>query len=196
MIDRVANHLGRKLVEVPVGFKWFVEGLLDGSGGQPIGFGGEESAGASFRRLDGTTWTTDKDGIIMNLLAAEILATTGKDPDQVYGELEDMFGSPIYERMDAPASLEEKAALKNLSPEMVPAGDLAGEPVLTVLTRAPSNQAPLEGLKVMTANGWFAARPSGTENIYKIYAESFLGEDHLERLQQEAQDMVRAALQG
>lgn len=190
MIDYVARELGRTLVETPVGFKWFVDGLLNGE----LGFGGEESAGASFARLDGTVWTTDKDGIIMDLLAAEILAVTGRDPDQIYGELEERFGSPIYERIEAPASPEQKAILANLSPEMVPAGDLAGDPVETVLTRAPGNSAPLGGLKVMTRSGWFAARPSGTENVYKIYAESFRGEEHLERLQKEAVEMVNAAL--
>ncbi len=190
MIDRVAEALGRRLAEVPVGFKWFVDGLLDGS----YGFGGEESAGASFLRMDGTVWTTDKDGFIMDLLAAEILARTGKDPAQHYRELTQRFGDPVYRRVDAPATPEQKAILKNLSPDMVTADALAGEPILAKLTRAPGNNAPIGGLKVVAANGWFAARPSGTEDIYKIYAESFLGEDHLERILQEAQAIVDAAL--
>lgn len=189
MIDRVAAHLGRKLSEVPVGFKWFVDGLIDGS----YGFGGEESAGASFLRKDGTVWTTDKDGIIMGLLAAEITARTGRDPGEAYAELEARFGSPVYERMDAPASPEQKAAFKRLTPEMVAADTLAGEPILARLTRAPGNGADIGGLKVVTKNGWFAARPSGTENIYKIYAESFLGREHLAKVQAEAQAIVDAA---
>jgi phosphoglucomutase len=190
MIDRVARHLGRKLAEVPVGFKWFVQGLLDGS----CGFGGEESAGASFLRRDGTVWTTDKDGIIMDLLAAEITAKTGRDPAGLYGDLEARFGKPVYERMDAPAGPEQKAALERLSPDAVTAGDLAGDAIIARLTRAPANGAPIGGLKVVTENGWFAARPSGTEDIYKIYAESFLGEPHLRRIQEEAKAIVQAAL--
>jgi len=189
MIDRVAARLGRRLAEVPVGFKYFVDGLIDGS----YGFGGEESAGASFLRQDGTVWTTDKDGIIMDLLAVEITAVTGKDPGQHYQTLEAEFGSPVYERMDAPANRKQKAALANLSPEMVEAGELAGEAIIAKLTRAPGNNEPIGGLKVVTENGWFAARPSGTEDIYKIYAESFKGPDHLRQLQTEAQEMVQAA---
>ena len=190
MIDRVASHLHRRLSEVPVGFKWFVDGLIDGS----YGFGGEESAGAAFLRKDGTVWTTDKDGIIMDLLAAEITARTGKDPAEIYRDLERDFGSPLYERIDSPATPEQKAALKKLSPEMVTAGELAGEPIKEKLTRAPGNNAPIGGLKVVTENGWFAARPSGTEDIYKIYAESFKGEDHLHRIKEEAQAIVKAAI--
>ena len=190
MIDRVAAHLGRRLAEVPVGFKFFVEGLLDGS----FGFGGEESAGASFLRREGTVWTTDKDGIIMDLLAAEITAVTGKDPGEHYRELEQLFGSPVYERMDAPANREQKKVLSNLSPEMVTAQTLGGEPITARLTHAPANNAAIGGLKIVTANGWFAARPSGTEDVYKIYAESFLGADHLKRIQQEAQTIVSDAL--
>ncbi len=190
MIDRVAEALGRRLAEVPVGFKWFVDGLLDGS----YGFGGEESAGASFLRMDGAVWTTDKDGFIMDLLAAEILARTGQDPTQHYRGLTQRFGDPVYRRIDAPATPGQKAILKNLSPDMVTADALAGEPILAKLTRAPGNNAPIGGLKVVAQNGWFAARPSGTEDIYKIYAESFLGEDHLERILQEAQAIVDAAL--
>jgi phosphoglucomutase len=189
MIDRVTAHIGRTLCEVPVGFKWFVDGLLDGS----YGFGGEESAGASFLRKDGTVWTTDKDGIILDLLAAEITAVTGRDPGEHYGALEAQFGSPIYERTDAPANIEQKAALANLTPDMVEAGELAGEPILAKLTRAPGNDAPIGGLKVVTENGWFAARPSGTEAVYKVYAESFKGAEHLGRIQDEAQLIVSAA---
>ncbi len=189
MIDRVAASLGRRLVEVPVGFKWFVDGLLDGS----LGFGGEESAGASFLRRDGSVWTTDKDGIILDLLAAEITAVTGRDPGEHYRALEAEFGSPVYERMDAPANRAQKAALANLSPEMVEASELAGEPIVAKLTRAPGNNAAIGGLKVVTENGWFAARPSGTEDIYKIYAESFKGREHLHQIQQEAQAIVSAA---
>jgi phosphoglucomutase len=189
MIDRVAAAMGRRLYEVPVGFKWFVVGLLDGS----LGFGGEESAGASFLRFDGTVWTTDKDGPILDLLAAEILATTGKDPAQHYAELEEQFGSPIYRRTDAKANSEQKAALSALSPEMVTAREMAGEPILATMTRAPGNEASFGGLKIVTENGWFAARPSGTEEIYKIYAESFLGESHLAQIQAEAQAIVQAA---
>ncbi|MGD8561344.1 MAG: phosphoglucomutase (alpha-D-glucose-1,6-bisphosphate-dependent) [Desulfarculaceae bacterium] len=189
MIDRVAAHLGRELKEVPVGFKWFVDGLIDGS----YGFGGEESAGASFLRQDGTVWTTDKDGIIMDLLSAEMTARLGKDPGQVYRELEERFGSPLYQRLDAPASSAQKKALKKLSPEMVSAAELAGEKIEAKLTHAPGNNAAIGGLKVVSQNGWFAARPSGTEDIYKIYAESFLGEDHLRRIQQDAQEIVNKA---
>ena len=190
MIDRVAADLGRKLVEVPVGFKWFVEGLKDGT----IGFGGEESAGASFLRRDGTTWCTDKDGIILDLLAAEILAVTGKDPGEQYQELTRQFGEPVYERVDAPATPEQKAVLKRLSPDQVAATELAGEKILARLTEAPGNGAAIGGLKVVTENGWFAARPSGTEDIYKIYAESFLGRDHLGKIQEEAREIVSKAL--
>jgi len=190
MIDRVAGHLKRRLSEVPVGFKWFVEGLIDGS----YGFGGEESAGAAFLRKDGTVWTTDKDGIIMDLLAAEITARTGKDPAEIYIDLEQNFGSPVYERIDAPATPEQKAALKKLSPDMVTARELAGEPIKAKLTHAPGNNAPIGGLKVVTENGWFAARPSGTEDIYKIYAESFKGEDHLNQIKEEALAIVKAAI--
>jgi len=192
MIDRVAARLGRRLVEVPVGFKWFVEGLLGGS----IGFGGEESAGASFLRRDGTVWTTDKDGILLNLLAAEILAVTGRDPGEHYGELQRIFGSPAYRRIDAPADARQKSILAALSPDAVRATSLAGETILRKLTRAPANDAPIGGLKVTTENGWFAARPSGTEDIYKIYAESFLGEDHLDRILEEAEEIVAVALEG
>jgi phosphoglucomutase len=189
MIDRVTAHLGRKLAEVPVGFKWFVDGLVDGS----YGFGGEESAGASFLRRDGTVWTTDKDGIILDLLAAEITAVTGKDPGEHYRALEEQFGSPVYERMDAPANPAQKKVLSNLSPEMVTATELAGEPIIAKLTHAPANNAPIGGLKIVTENGWFAARPSGTENVYKIYAESFKGPEHLAAIQAEAQAIVSAA---
>ncbi len=189
MIDRVASHLGRRLSEVPVGFKWFVDGLIDGS----YGFGGEESAGASFLRKQGTVWTTDKDGIILNLLAAEIMATTQHDPGEHYKELQHQFGNPVYERIDAPASREQKVVLGKLNPEMVEAKALAGESVIAKLTHAPGNNAAIGGLKVVTENGWFAARPSGTEDIYKIYAESFNGIDHLRNIQEEAQAIVNAA---
>ncbi|MCB9420427.1 MAG: alpha-D-glucose phosphate-specific phosphoglucomutase [Ardenticatenaceae bacterium] len=189
MIDRVAAGQKLKLSEVPVGFKWFVDGLIDGS----YGFGGEESAGASFLRHDGTVWTTDKDGIIMDLLAAEITAVTGKDPAKIYGELEERYGRPVYERSDAPANREQKAILANLSPEMVTATEMAGEPITAKLTHAPGNGAAIGGLKVVTENGWFAARPSGTEEIYKIYAESFKGQEHLKKIQAEAQTIVQAA---
>ena len=189
MIDRVATSLGRPLAEVPVGFKWFVDGLLSGL----YGFGGEESAGASFLRRDGRAWTTDKDGIILDLLAAEITAKTGRDPGQHYAALTERFGAPVYERMDAPATTEQQGILANLSPEQVTAEELAGEKITARLTRAPANDAPIGGLKVVTENGWFAARPSGTEPIYKIYAESFLGADHLRRIQEEAQEIVGAA---
>lgn len=186
MIDRVASHLGRPLSEVPVGFKWFVDGLLDGS----CGFGGEESAGASFLRRDGTVWTTDKDGIILDLLAAEITAKTGKDPGEHYGELTDKFGEPVYERIDARASVEQKAVLAKLSPDQITASSLAGEKITAKLTRAPGNDAPIGGLKVIAENGWFAARPSGTEDVYKIYTESFRGVSHLGQIQEEAQAIV------
>jgi phosphoglucomutase len=190
LIDRVVASLGRKLSEVPVGFKWFAPGLFDGS----CCFGGEESAGASFLRRDGTVWTTDKDGPIMNLLAAEILAKTGKDPGVHYQELAAQFGAPLYTRIDAPASPEQKALLQKLSPEAVKAQTLAGEPIVARLTRAPGNNASIGGLKIVTENGWFAARPSGTENIYKIYAESFRDERHLNAIVSEAQEIVTAAL--
>lgn len=192
MIDRVANDLGRRLCEVPVGFKWFVDGLADGS----LGFGGEESAGASFLRKDGTVWSTDKDGFILALLAAEITASTGKDPSEHYQQLEEQFGSPAYARIDAPATPAQKAALKSLTPESVKSTELAGEPMTAMLTNAPGNGAAIGGLKVVTENGWFAARPSGTENIYKIYAESFKGESHLLEIQSDAQSVVEQAVAG
>ncbi len=190
MIDRVVLGLGRELCEVPVGFKWFVDGLVDGS----FGFGGEESAGASFLRRNGQVWTTDKDGIILALLSAEITAVTGKDPGEHYKKMEEQFGSPIYSRSDAPASREEKAILSKLSPDQVSANTLAGDPITAKLTAAPGNGAAIGGLKVCTEHAWFAARPSGTEDIYKIYAESFKGEDHLRRVQEEAQGIVSQAL--
>ena len=190
MLDRVAADLGRRLFEVPVGFKWFVQGLLDGE----LGFGGEESAGASFLRRDGTVWTTDKDGIVPCLLAAELTARSGRDPGQMYAGLTERFGAPVYRRIDAPATPAQKAALARLSPEQVSASTLAGEPLTGILTTAPGNGAPIGGLKVTAEHGWFAARPSGTENVYKIYAESFLGDEHLERLIEEAQAVVTAAL--
>ena len=186
MIDRVAKDLRRRLAEVPVGFKWFVDGLIDGS----YGFGGEESAGASFLRKDGTVWTTDKDGILLNLLAAEITATTGRDPGECYQSLTTQFGAPIYERTDAPATPNEKAALKRMSESDLDASELAGEPIKQVLTKAPENGAAIGGLKVTTENGWFAARPSGTEDVYKIYAESFVGREHLAAIQGEAKDLI------
>jgi phosphoglucomutase len=186
IIDRVAANLGRRLDEVPVGFKWFVDGLLDGS----LGFGGEESAGASFLRRNGGPWSTDKDGLIMGLLSAEITAKLGKDPGERYGELTRKFGNPVYERIDAAASPEEKAILAKLSPEQISAKELAGERIEAMLTTAPSNGAPIGGLKVVTKNGWFAARPSGTENVYKIYSESFLGSEHLKRIQDEARTLI------
>jgi phosphoglucomutase len=192
MIDRVAADLGRRLVEVPVGFKWFVPGLLDGSGP----FGGEESAGASFLRRDGSVWTTDKDGILLALLASEIIARTGKSPSQLYGELTDRHGEPAYARVDAPADRDQKARLAALSPEDVEAEALAGEPITAKLTEAPGNGAPIGGLKVVTESAWFAARPSGTEDVYKIYAESFRGAEHLARVQEEAREVVSAALGG
>ena len=192
LIDRVAKRLGRRLVEVPVGFKWFVAGLLDGS----IGFGGEESAGASFLRKDGTVWSTDKDGIIMDLLAAEIRAASGRDPGQRYEDLAHEMGRPVYTRIDAPATPKEKAALKKLAPEAVKADRLGGEPIRSKLTRAPGNGAEIGGLKVVAENGWFAARPSGTEDVYKIYAESFRDEGHLREIVAEAQAIVAEALRG
>ena len=190
IIDRVADYLGRRVVEVPVGFKWFVDGLLSGE----LFFGGEESAGASFLRKDGTVWSTDKDGIIMNLLAAEITAGTGSDPGIFYQNLTKQFGAPIYARIEAPATYEQKQKLKSLAPEDIRATTLAGEPIKAILTRAPGNDAPIGGLKVVAENGWFALRPSGTEDIYKIYAESFRDEDHLRQIQQEAQDIADAVL--
>jgi phosphoglucomutase len=190
MIDRVTARLGRKLYEVPVGFKWFVDGLLDGS----LGFGGEESAGASFVRLDGSVWTTDKDGIVPALLAAEITARMGRDPGEIYRELTCEFGEPFYDRVEAAATPEQKEALERLSPEQVRFTDLAGEEIQTILTSAPGNGAPIGGLKVVAENGWFAARPSGTEDIYKIYGESFRGTDHLRRILEEAQSLVSDVL--
>ena len=190
MIDRVVNDIGRRLVEVPVGFKWFVDGLFDGS----FGFGGEESAGASFLRFDGTPWSTDKDGIIMCLLAAEITAVTGKNPQQHYDELAERFGAPSYNRLQASATSAQKAALSKLSPEMVSADTLAGDPITARLTAAPGNGASIGGLKVMTENGWFAARPSGTEDAYKIYCESFLGAEHREKIEKEAVEIVSEVL--
>ena len=190
MIDRVVKKLGRRLVEVPVGFKWFVEGLIDGS----LGFGGEESSGATFLRHDGTVWTTDKDGIVPNLLAAEITARTGKDPGEHYQQLTAELGRPYYTRIDAPATLEQKARLEKLSPEAIVTPTLAGEPIRHKLTRAPGDGAPIGGLKVVTANGWFAARPSGTEDIYKIYAESFKDQQHLDAIVNEGQKIVKDAL--
>ncbi|MFG2427599.1 phosphoglucomutase (alpha-D-glucose-1,6-bisphosphate-dependent) [Streptomyces sp. NPDC048590] len=190
MIDRVAADLGRPLVEVPVGFKWFVDGLFGGT----LGFGGEESAGASFLRRDGRVWTTDKDGILLALLASEITAVTGSTPSQHYGELAGRFGDPAYARIDAPATREQKAVLARLSPEQVTAGTLAGEPITAVLTEAPGNGAAIGGLKVCTENAWFAARPSGTEDVYKVYAESFQGPEHLTRVQDEARTLVSEAL--
>ncbi|NUV68824.1 alpha-D-glucose phosphate-specific phosphoglucomutase [Streptomyces sp. CAI-121] len=192
MIDRVAQDLGRTLVEVPVGFKWFVDGLYDGS----LGFGGEESAGASFLRRDGRVWTTDKDGILLALLASEITAVTGATPSEHYARLTDRFGDPAYARIDAPATREEKAVLAKLSPQQVKADTLAGEPVTAVLTEAPGNGAPIGGLKVCTDSAWFAARPSGTEDVYKVYAESFQGPGHLARVQEEARALVSEALGG
>jgi len=192
MIDRVTAGLGRALFEVPVGFKWFVPGLLDGS----VAFGGEESAGASFLQRDGSVWTTDKDGIILALLASEITAVTGQSPSQLYGALTERYGSPVYARVDTPASREEKAALARLSPEQVPTSELAGEKILAALTTAPGNGAPIGGLKVVAESGWFAARPSGTEDVYKLYAESFRGPDHLTAIQEEARAIVAAAIGG
>ncbi|MEO7651086.1 MAG: phosphoglucomutase (alpha-D-glucose-1,6-bisphosphate-dependent) [Bryobacteraceae bacterium] len=191
LIDRVTAALGRRLVEVPVGFKWFVSGLLDGS----LGFGGEESAGASFLRKNGTVWTTDKDGIILGLLAAEMTARTGRDPGELYRELTEKFGEPVYERIDAVASPAQKAVLERLSPDQVHATLLAGDPIEAMLTAAPGNGRAIGGLKVTTARGWFAARPSGTEEVYKIYAESFAGREHLRQIQQEAQALISAVFQ-
>jgi len=190
LIDRVAAKLGRKLVEVPVGFKWFVSGLLDGS----LGFGGEESAGASFLRCDGTVWSTDKDGIIMNLLAAEMMAKTGRDPGELYRELTKELGEPVYERIDAAATPAQKTILSKLAPDQVQAAELAGDTIVAKLTTAPGNGASIGGLKVVTEQGWFAARPSGTEDVYKLYAESFRGKDHLKRIQEEAQALITKAL--
>src|SRR6516162_3998723 len=190
MIDFVAKSLGRKLVEVPVGFKWFVDGLLDGS----LGFGGEESAGASFLRLDGTVWTTDKDGIILGLLAAEITARAGRDPGELYSEITRDLGAPVYERMDVPATPEQKEILTGLSAQQISIQDLAGEQILATLTTAPGNGSPIGGLKVIAENGWFAVRPSGTEDVYKVYAESFRGQEHLRRIQEEAQAIVAGVL--
>jgi phosphoglucomutase len=190
LIDRVAKHLGRRLYEVPVGFKWFVEGLLDSS----LGFGGEESAGASFLRRDGSVWTTDKDGIIMGLLAAEMTARTGRDPGELYEELATLHGAPHYARMDAAATPDQKAVLGRLSPDQIAASELAGEPIEAVLTNAPGDGNAIGGLKVTTRNGWFAARPSGTEDIYKIYAESFVSAEHLAQIQREAQDVISAVM--
>ncbi len=190
LIDRVAAKLGRKLIEVPVGFKWFVTGLVDGS----LGFGGEESAGASFLRLDATVWSTDKDGIIMDLLAAEMMAKTGRDPSKLYQDLTNELGEPVYERIDAPATPEQKTILSKLSPHQVSATELAGDRIVMMLTKAPGNGATIGGLKVVTDNGWFAARPSGTEDVYKLYAESFKGKEHLKRIQWEAQALITSAL--
>jgi phosphoglucomutase len=190
MIDRVAARLGRPLVEVPVGFKWFVEGLINGT----LGFGGEESAGASFLRRDGTVWTTDKDGIVLGLLAAEMTAVTGRDPGDLYDDLTREFGDFAYERIDAPATPDQKAALQHLSPDQITASTIAGDRIVSRLTKAPGNGAPIGGLKVVTEKGWFAARPSGTEDVYKLYAESFTGRDHLKRIQEEAQAIIRRAL--
>ncbi len=189
MIDRVATGLGRRVVEVPVGFKWFVDGLISGS----LAFGGEESAGASFSRRDCSVWTTDKDGLIMGLLAAEMTARTGRDPGELYRELTKQFGAPVYQRIDAPASAKQKAVLERLSPSEVSASALAGEKIEAMLTTAPGNGAPIGGLKVAAKNGWFAARPSGTEEVYKLYAESFIGEDHLKRIQAEARQIISGA---
>ncbi len=190
LIDRVTAKLGRKLYEVPVGFKWFVEGLLDGS----LGFGGEESAGASFLRLDGSVWTTDKDGIVPALLSAEMTARMGRDPGEIYSELTRELGEPVYDRVEAPATAEQKQTLLQLSPQQIQSAELAGEKIQRILTHAPGNDAPVGGLKVIAESGWFAARPSGTEDIYKIYAESFRGADHLRRILEEAQVIVDTAL--
>jgi phosphoglucomutase len=190
LIDRVAVKLKRKLVEVPVGFKWFVSGLLDGS----LGFGGEESAGASFLRRDGSVWTTDKDGIIMDLLAAEMMAKTGRNPGELYRDLTNELGEPVYERKDAPATPEQKTILSKLSPDQVKATEIAGDKIVEMMTTAPGNGASIGGLKVVTDQGWFAARPSGTEDVYKLYAESFRGKDHLRRIQEEAQSLIAKAL--
>ena len=189
MIDRVAARLGRALVEVPVGFKYFVDGLLDGS----LGFGGEESAGASFLRRDGTTWVTDKDGLIMGLLAAEMTARTGRDPGELYRELTRELGDPVYERIDAPATREEKAALARLTADDLALRELGGDPVTAILTAAPGDGKPIGGIKVVTEHGWFAARPSGTEEVYKLYAESWKGATHLRQIQDEAQAIIARA---
>jgi phosphoglucomutase len=190
IIDRVAKGLNRPMLEVPVGFKWFVDGLIDGS----LGFVGEESAGATFLRRNGQVWTTDKDGLIPGLLSAEMTARTGKDPGQLYAELTEKYGNPVYQRIDAAATKDQKAKLAKLSPQQVTAKQLAGEPITAILTEAPGNHAAIGGLKVTTENGWFAARPSGTEDVYKIYAESFKGEAHLKQIQTEAQQLVTAAI--
>jgi phosphoglucomutase len=190
LIDRVAGHLDRRVCEVPVGFKWFVDGLLDGS----LTFAGEESAGATFARLDGSVWTTDKDGFVMDLLAAEITAKTGRDPAEHYRDLIGRFGEPLYERIDTPATAAEKAALACLSPERVRASELAGSAILAKITHAPGNGAAIGGLKVVAEDGWFAARPSGTEQVYKLYAESFLGKEHLAQIQAEARSLLEEAL--
>ncbi len=192
MIDRVSVGLNRRLLEMPVGFKWFVPGLLDGS----IGLAGEESAGASLLRRDGSVWTTDKDGIALALLAAEIRSVTGRSPSELYRSLTERYGDPAYARIDAPADREQKLRLSRLSAGAISASQLAGEPIIATLTRAPGNGAPIGGLKVITEHAWFAARPSGTEDVYKIYAESFLGADHLSQVQEEAQQVVTAALDG
>jgi phosphoglucomutase len=192
VIDRVAAKVGRALVEVPVGFKWFVPGLLDGS----LGFGGEESAGASFLRRDGSVWTTDKDGLVMDLLAVELMARTNRDPSELYSDLTRELGAPVYERIDAPATANQKAVLLKLSPEDVHASELAGDPIEGILTTAPGNGAPIGGLKVVTSQGWFAARPSGTEDVYKLYAESFRGIEHLRRIQEEARALLSRVLAG
>lgn len=192
IIDRVAGKVGRKLLEVPVGFKWFVDGLIDGS----FGFGGEESAGASFLRRDGSVWTTDKDGLIPGLLAAEITAKTGRDPAENFAKLTKKLGTPFYERIDAPATVEQKAILKKLSPDQIDAKELAGEPIKAVFDKAPSNDAAIGGIKIVTENGWFAARPSGTEDVYKIYAESFRNEKHLHAIQEEAQALIARTFKG
>jgi phosphoglucomutase len=190
MIDRVAARLGRRLIAVPVGFKWFVPGLLDGS----LGFAGEESAGAACLRRDGTVWTTDKDGIILGLLAAEMMAHSGRDPGELYAGLTREFGQPAYERTDVPATAEEKALFKKLTPAALAASELAGEPVERVLTEAPGNNASIGGIQVIAPNGWFAVRPSGTEDVYKVYAESFRGPEHLRRIQEDARRLVAEAL--
>ena len=190
IIDRVAKGLNRPMLEVPVGFKWFVDGLIDGT----LGFVGEESAGATFLRRNGGVWTTDKDGLILGLLSAEMTATTGKDPGILYNELTAKYGAPVYQRIDAEATPEQKAKLGKLSPSQVTAKELAGEPITSILTEAPGNHAPIGGLKVTTENGWFAARPSGTEDVYKIYAESFNGQAHLTQIQTEAKALVAKAI--
>jgi phosphoglucomutase len=192
MIEKVAAKLGRKIYDVPVGFKWFADGLLNGS----LCFGGEESAGASFTRMDGSVWTTDKDGIIPALLSAEMQAVIGRDAGELYDDLTQQFGNPLYNRIEAAATDEQKKMLANLKPEAITSKELAGEKILNVITRAPGNNAPIGGLKVITENGWFAARPSGTENIYKIYAESFHGDGHLQHILDEAQVIVNKALAG